>query len=153
MSVSATARAINAPPKQAVTFNPIGVIPLPAAASGDVAVLTMKVPIGYDGIITGQFNIYTGGFGGTFEEGSGDLIWRVLVYDPSLPRYLKDCGQILVSLGQVNKYQTVPGGLLVRSGNSIVYVVNAPNVTGNLPPAGTGSIICGLHGWLWPRTN
>ena len=148
MSVSATARAINAPPKQAVTFNPIGVIPLPAAVSGDVTVFTEKVPLGYDGIITGQFNVY---IGNGFIEGSGDLVWRVLVYDPSLPRYLKDCGQILVSLGQVNKYQTVPGGLLVRSGNAIKYVVNAPNTTGALPPAGTGSIICGLHGWFWPR--
>lgn len=149
MSVSATARAINAPPKQSVTFNPIGVIPLPDAASGDVTVLTMKVPIGYDGIITGQFNVYTQGFA----EGSGDLIWRVLVYDPSLPRYLKDCGQIIVTLGQVNKYQTIPGGLLVRSNNTVVYVCNAPNVTGGLPPAGTGSIICGIHGHLWPRRS
>lgn len=149
MALTATARALVEPPKQAVTFNPSGVIALPAAASGDVTVFTMQVPIGYDGIITGRFHTY---IGAGFVEGSGDLIWRVLVHDPALPRYLRDCGQIIVSLGKVNMHQSVPGGLLVRSGNSVLYVVNAPNVTGALPPAGTGNIICGLHGWFWPRT-
>lgn len=144
---SATARAIIAPPKGAIHFNPPGVIPLPAAASGDVEVFTMKVPIGYDGVITGQFNVFTQGWA----EGSGDLIWRVLVYDPIIPRYLRDCGQILVTLGSVARYQTVHGGLLVRSGNTIAYIVNAPNTFGSLPPAGTGNIICGLHGYIWPR--
>lgn len=144
---SATARAIIAPPKGAIHFNPSGVIALPAAASGDVEVFTMKVPIGYDGIITGQFNTFSQGWA----EGSGDLIWRVLVYDPIVPRYLRDCGQIIVTLGQVNIYQTVPGGLLIRSGNTVAYVVNAPNTFGSLPPAGTGNIIAGLHGWLWGR--
>jgi len=146
---SATARAIIAPPKGAIHFNPSGVIPLPAAASGDVEVFTMQVPLGYDGIITGQFNVFTQGWA----EGSGDLIWRILVYDPIVPRYLRDCGNIQVTLGKVNIYQTVPGGLLVRSNNRIAYIVNAPNAFGSLPPAGTGSIIAGLHGWLWPRVQ
>lgn len=145
---NAEARAVIAPPKGAVHFNPNGIIPLPAPVDGDVQVFALKVPLGYDGIITGQFNVY---IGNGFIEGSGDLIWRVLVYDPVIPRYLRDCGQIQATLGQVNIYATVPGGLLLRSGNTVAYVVNAPNTSGALPAPGTGNIICGIHGWLWPR--
>lgn len=133
---------------EAIAFDERNVIPLPDPADGNVSALSFKVPLGYDGIIIGQRNVYTQGF----NEGSGDLIWRVAVNFTSGPtRYLRDCGNILVTLGCVQKYLQVPGGLLVRSGNSVEYIVSAPNTGGSLPPAGTGFIICGLQGIFWPR--
>lgn len=130
-------------PKGGVVFNPVRAIPLPAPADGDVTVLSMRVPIGYDGIITAQFHTYTE----LFEQGSGDLVWRIKVNG----RYLRDCGEMLVTLGSVLDLSPVYGGLQLRSGNLVEYIVSAPNAGGSAPPPGTGNVITGLHGWFYPR--
>jgi hypothetical protein len=148
LDMSAAAQAVIVPPKGAVTFNPFNAIPLPSPASGENTLFTFQVPIGYDGIITGQSNGY---IGAGFIEGSGDIVWRIVVNNFGTRRYLKDCGAILVSLGKVNLYQTIPGGMRIYSGNAVSVVVTAPNTSGALPPAGTGQIFAGLHGYHWPR--
>jgi hypothetical protein len=137
------------PPSGAVQFSPRFAIPLPAPAAGDVTVFSFQVPIGYDGIILGQFNAFT--LGG-FVDGSGDLAWRVAVnLTLNATRFLRDCGNILVQLGTVKWYQYIQGGLRIYSGNTVSYIVTAPNTTGSLPAPGTGKIICGLRGFFWPR--
>lgn len=138
-------------PDGARTFNPRGIIPLPAPATGEVTLFNFPVPIGYDGIILGQSNGYINGGFGVFVEGSGDLVWRIPVNDGGTRRYLKDCGEILVSLGQVNLYQTIQGGLRVYSGNVVSMIVTAPNTSGNLPAPGIGQVFGALHGYVWPR--
>jgi len=140
------------PPYGAITFNPFKAIPLPAPAAGDVELFTFKVPIGYDGIITGQSNGFiVGNAGGAFIEGSGDLVWRIAVNRLDSLRYLKDCGSIIFSLGQVNNWQTAPGGLRLYSDNTVTFLVSAPNGSGSLPPPGFGQVFAGLHGWFYPR--
>jgi hypothetical protein len=139
------------PPSGAITFNPFKTIPLPAPAAGDVELFTFKVPIGYDGIITGQSNGFINNGAGAFIEGSGDIVWRIAVNQNSALRYLKDCGAIIFSLGQINNYQTAPGGLRLYSGNTVTVLVTAPNTSGALPPPGFGQVFAGLHGWYWPR--
>ncbi len=140
------------PPYGAVTFNEFKAIPLPAPAAGEVELFTFKVPIGYDGIITGQANGYIFGGAGAFVEGSGDIVWRIAVNENSAVRYLKDCGEILFSLGQVNNWLQAPGGLRIYSGNTVALIVTCPNITGSLPPPGTGQVFAGLHGWMYPRS-
>ena len=130
-------------PKGGATFNPNGAIPLPAALSGDVIIFSFKVPLGYDGIITAQYHGYTE----PFTEGSGDLAWRIRVDG----RYLRDCGDVLMTLGTSRTLSPVEGGLQLRSGNLVEYIVSAPNTSGLLPPPGTGNILAGLHGWFYPR--
>lgn len=139
------------PPFGAVTFNEFRTIPLPAATDGDVALFTFKVPLGYDGIITGQSNGFINQGGGAFIEGSGDLVWRIAVNENSALRYLKDQGAILFSLGQINNLQTALGGLRLYSQNTVSLIVAAPDVTGSLPPPGTGLVFASLHGWFYPR--
>jgi len=146
--MSAAALAQISPPYGALTFNPFKAIPLPAPAAGDVVLATFQVPIGYDGIITGQSNGY---IGAGFMEGSGDIVWRIAVNQNTALRYLKDCGAILFSLGQINNHQTVPGGMRLYSGDTVALIVTCPNTSGALPPAGTGQVFAGLHGWFYPR--
>lgn len=139
------------PPSGTIPFNHDKAIPLPAPATGEVTLFSFSVPLGYDGIVTGQSNGYINGGAGNFIEGSGDIAWRIPINNFGTRRYLKDCGNILVSLGMVNLYQTIPGGLRVYSGNAISYVVTCPNTSGSLPPAGTGLIFAAIHGYFFPR--
>lgn len=149
MSSGATALVQVTPPYGALTFNELQAIALPSPASGENVMFTFPVPLGYDGIITGQNNGY---IGNGFVEGSGDIVWRIAVYNATgAQRYLKDCGAILFTLGQLKNYQTVPGGIRLYSQNLVTIVVTCPNTSGSLPPPGTGQVFAGLHGWMWPR--
>jgi hypothetical protein len=132
-------------PAGAYTFNPDKAIPLPATAAVNVTVLSFRVPIGFDGILLAHYHAYRGG--GTFVEGSGDIIWRVRANG----RYLRDMGDMELSIGSPQTLSPVPGGLWLHSGNLVEYVVSAPNGSGSLPLPGEGNILAGLHGWFYPR--
>jgi hypothetical protein len=125
------------------TFNPQGAILLPAPTAGDTVIFQFAVPIGYDGMILGQYNTLTA----KFAQGSGDIVWRV----SSSNRYLRDRGNILVSFGTTRKLDPIPGGLLIRSGALIQFIVNAGNAGGSLPAPGSAYVLAGLHGVFWPR--
>jgi hypothetical protein len=135
---------VEAPPG-AVTFNPDKAIPLPNPVDVDDVILSFRVPIGFDGIILAQYHAYRGA--GTFVEASGDIIWRVRVNG----RYLRDMGNMQLSIGSPQTLSPVTGGLWLHSGNLVEYVVSAPNGSGNLPLPGQGNILAGLHGWFYPR--
>ncbi len=126
-----------------ITFNPVKTVPLPAPGDGDVVVLSFRVPYGYDGAILAQFHGFTQGF----TEGSGDIQWRIRADG----RYLRDCGDMELTIGSPKQLSPVYGGLQLRSGNLVEYVVSAPNTSGLLPPPGTGTILTGLHGLFYPR--
>ncbi len=130
-------------PKGGVTFNPAGAIPLPDPAGGLTVILSFRVPFSYDGIILGQYHGLTQGF----NEGAGDIVWRIRVDG----RYLKDCGEMLVTLGNPKQLSPIYGGLMVKSGNLVEYLVDAPNGGGSLPVPGMANVLAGLHGWFWPR--
>lgn len=132
-------------PYGAATFNPNKAIPLPDPATIDAVVLSFRVPLGYDGIVLGQYQCYRGG--GTFVEGSGDIVWRVRVNG----RYLRDMGNMQFTLGSPQRLSPCPGGLWLMSGNLVEYVVSAPNTSGSLPLPGQGNILASLHGWFFPR--
>jgi hypothetical protein len=138
------------PPEGAIAFNPTGAIPLPTVASGDNVIFQFRVPIGYDGVILGQYHGYitdpTAFPVPIFVEGSGDIVWRL----ESAGRFMRDCGLMEVSIGTLQNMSPIAGGLQVRSGDLIRYIVAAPNVTGALT-AGVGNVVAGLHGYFWPR--
>ena len=124
-------------------FNPQKAILLPDPAAGDVVIFEFDVPIGYDGMILGQYNTLSV----PFAQGTGDIVWRI----SSSGRYLRDRGNILVAFGTTRKLNPVPGGLLIRSGALIQFIVNASNAGGSLPAPGSVYVLAGLHGWFWPR--
>ena len=138
------------PPEGAIAFNPTGQLLLPTTASGDNVIFQTRVPIGYDGVILGQYHGYipdpTAFPVPNFVEGGGDIVWRL----EAAGRCMRDCGIMKVSIGSLKNMAPVAGGLQVRSGDLIQYVVAVPNTSGALTP-GVGYIVAGLHGYYWPR--
>jgi hypothetical protein len=130
-------------PAASIPFRKIAGIPTPLAASGDVVVLDFQVPAGYDGLLTGCFNVYTGP---GFLEGGGDIEWRVLVNKV----YAVWLGQILVTLGSRAQSYPIDGGVQIQSGQRIRYLVNVPNGSGGILPLNS-QIVCGLEGLYYAR--
>ena len=129
-------------PSGAAQFNKSGPISLPAP-SADTQILTMRVPFGYDGILKGHWHLFSQGF----DEGSGDLVWRIRVNG----RFLRDMGQMLFTMGSLQHVSPCPGGLWLHSGNLVEYLASAPNTGGSLPVPGQGCVLAGLRGWFYPR--
>jgi hypothetical protein len=131
-------------PQDYIPFRKVTAIPTPLAAAGDVEVLNFQVPPGYDGVIAGLFNVYTGP---GFREGNGDIEWRLIVNRT----YAVHLGQIMVTLGSQDTCYPVDGGIFIQSGTRIRYIVNVPNLSGGILPLAS-QIVCGLEGLFYART-
>lgn len=132
-------------PKNAVRFNEIDSIVLPGIAlqGTDVIVLQHRVPLGYDGVIKGVVNQFTGT---GFVDGSGLLTWRI----QANRRWLKDYGNITTTLGSLQYNQEAYGdGIRVYSDQLITYYVNVQaGADAFLQP--DGRVVCALQGWFYP---
>jgi hypothetical protein len=124
-------------------FRKVGTVPTPLAATGDVEVLAFQVPHGYDGVIAGLVNLYTGP---GFQDGSGDLEWRLAINRV----YATHLGQVLVTLGSQQQPFTVDGGIPVQSGTWVRYLVAAPNLSGAILPL-VSQIVCEVEGLFYAR--
>jgi len=130
-------------PAQGKRFSKISSIPLPAADATDNIVTTFSVPTGYDGCIVGVVNMYTGQ---GFQEGSGDLTWRLRINQ----RWVKDYGVITTTIGSLQIPYTVNvGQILLESDQVVRYYVNRSVASGG--NINGGRIICAMFGWWWPR--
>ena len=130
-------------PGNSIPFRKLGGIPTPLAAAGDVEVLSFQVPAGYDGLIAGLFNVYTGP---GFLDGGGDIEWRLLINKV----YAVHLGRVLVTLGSRQGPFPVEGGIQVQSGNRVQYIVSVPNLSGGILPLNS-QIVCGLEGLFYAR--
>lgn len=118
-------------------MNP-GTIPTPAiSATVWTDVISIIVPNGYDGVFDGVLNKYNG-LG--FIDGSGDLIWRILVNGQAVRNY----DNILIQLG--NDSITGKTRIRVKSADVVQFQVTNANLIG----AGT-QIFCFLGGWYYPN--
>lgn len=130
-------------PQQGRRFQEIATLPLAAfVLNVDQVVLTFRVPLGYDGVITGNTQRF---LGVGFVEGSGDIEWRIQLSR----RYAPDYGDSLTSLGDL----TMPvrfsgGGIRIYSHQTINYIVRITNFA-LLDP--NGRLLCALFGWFYPR--
>lgn len=109
------------------------------AVGVDTEVLQFVVPDGFDGIIRRLSNNYTGP---NFVQGSGQLIWRLLVDRMVVKNY----GQILIEMGSIHHPRDTDG-ILVRSGQVVRYMVTCSDAA----LVGTTGIICSLAGYFWPK--
>lgn len=144
-------------PSEGRRFRPITYTPLTSFQTAgvfngvDTIVLQMRVPLGYDGVISDVVMNFTGS---GFAEGSGNIIWRLAAdYLPAAGvatggRYLRDMGNIKTSLGSLTQPQPVPrGGLRVYSYDYVtMYCAIAPGAT-----VANGMILASISGWVWPR--
>lgn len=158
-----TQRKYNSPPwvsmpSEGRRFRPIESAPLTdfqtlgVFNATDVVVLQMRVPLGYDGVIS---DVVCGFSGSGFVEGSGDIVWRLAAdYLPlgggdfTGGRYLRDMGNVTTSLGSLIQPSPVPrGGLRILS-NDLVTVYCAISAAATVA---NGNIIVSLGGWHYPR--
>ncbi len=130
-------------PTQGRRFQEINSVPLAVfVLNTDLAVLTFQVPVGYDGVISGNTNRF---IGPGFVEGSGDIEWRIQLSR----RYAPDYGLVLTSLGDLTA--PVPfsgGGIRIYSHQTIRYIARITNFA-LLDP--NGRVMCALYGWFFPR--
>lgn len=133
----------NAVPPGSVPLNKVQGIVTPGPGAGDQVVLQTRVPLGYDGLLAGIFHFYTGN---GFQQGSGDILWRVQVNQ----RYLENLGNIEFTLGSPQSPCPLTEGQILLSGQTLRYIVRVPNLSG-LIQVGQSQIACGLVGFFWPR--
>ena len=130
-------------PPNGERFQVTDTIPLPAINT-DTAVVTYRVPVGWDGVING---IVDRVIGLGFIEGSGDVFWRIR----SNLRYFKDYGEITTSLGDLTNPCTLyGGGYRIYSGQNISYLVDL-TAAGQAHIDPNALILCSLSGWIYPR--
>lgn len=131
-------------PSQGKRFSYIQSIPLPTSGYGtDQLVLSWSVPLGYDGVINYIVQNYTGQ---GFQEGGGDLTWRLSLNE----RYVKNLGNTTTSIGTLVSGPISPNTtIILLSGQLVQYFVNvAPSAQSDLSG---GRVITSTWGWFWPR--
>lgn len=128
-------------------FDVIRDIATPDSNDTETVVLSYQIPFGFDGVILGIGNLFSGG---TFEEGSGDLVWRIRVGQPGTSgRPVRNYSNIRTSMGGFSAPRDVFGGILVHSEDYITYTVT--HASGSpIVPGGT-VVICNVAGFYWPR--
>lgn len=110
------------------------------AVNVNTSLIEFRIPIGWDGVINRIYHTYTG-LG--FEDGSGQLYWRLRVGS----RYARNLGSIPFLYGSIASPFAIPGyGILVYSNQKVSYEVEKTDASIN-----NGNIICGVVGWIWPR--
>jgi len=124
-------------------FHVTGTITTPDAAAGDVLVCQARVPYGYDALLAYIYQIYQGS---GFEQGSGDIVWRIRRNQ----FWLKQLGNNPYQLGSVQNPLPLTEGQIILSGSLFSYYVNVPNLSGMIQ-VGASLISCGMLGFYWPR--
>lgn len=139
-------------PKEGRRFKPISTLLISTAVpftGADIVVLSERVPVGYDGVITDVVcEVVPDGTGVTgFVEGSGDISWRLSADQ----RFLRDMGNLQVSVGSLTNPSPVPrGALRVYSHDLLEFsVAFAVGAEARLNP--NARIVCSITGWYYPR--
>lgn len=130
-------------PDGAVEFYERGSIVTPAPAATPTTVMQFVVPTGYLGIIYGVLLHYTGT---GFVEGSGDIVWRVMIGNAWAAPGLGNC---LFQLGTVGQCLSLTDYLPANSNQRISVSVQVPNTSGNIQ-VGASRILATLQGWYYP---
>jgi hypothetical protein len=111
----------------------------PALGTNDFPILSVRVPEGMQMVVKSVANGY---IGAAFNEGSGDLIWRLAVDGAFSPGF----DNITTSLGDFKQPRDIRGAIVARSGQLVEYRVS---VVANVATAGT-QVFATLDGWFAP---
>ena len=133
------------PPKNAVRWQPRADLTIPVVpAAADQAVLSERIPLGYDGTLIAITTVWNGT---GFVEASGDITWRVKIDGRFVPFF----EAITVSLGSLTVPFDVAGqGITLLSGQLVQIFANfLPGSEGRLNVG--GKTICAASAYIWPR--
>jgi hypothetical protein len=131
-----------AAPPGAQPFDIQGILTTPALGTVDAVVLTYTIPFGWDAVIRGISNRYTGP---GFSEGGGDLIWRIYVNRAAAKNY----DNIRVTFGTGDQNRKVDGNGIRVFGTEVVEYTVSVDAAAAIPIAGT-RIIVGISGYEYP---
>jgi hypothetical protein len=130
-------------PLQGKRFSEIKSIPLPNPTGVDTLVGSFMVPAGFDGVGVAVIFNYTGQ---GFQEGSGDITWRLQLNQ----HFVKDYGNVQTQLGSLQTpYNQNSGQILLLANQEVQFWVNIS--TASLGNLNGGRIIASLWGWYYPR--
>ena len=127
------------PPVGSDPFDATGVATVDVVG-GQVTILTLLVPYGYDGVIKRFYHNY---LGAGYVDGSGTLIWRILADG----RPIKNFGNIITQMGNAFTPR-VTDGIRIFTGQTITYIVYHAS-DGIL----TDNCAASLAGYFYPRTG
>jgi hypothetical protein len=128
-------------------FDVIESIQTPPANGVETVVLQYLIPFGFDGVILGIANYFTGT---GFVESSGDLIWRIRRGIPGIGgSTVRNYSAITTTMGSPLGTREVFGGILVTSEDYITYTVT--NRAGGPIIPSNNRIVCNIAGFYWPR--
>lgn len=130
-------------PTGMIEFWKPGRIVTPAPGS-DYLVAEFTVPTGFAGMLYG---IHLGYTGTGFVEGSGDILWRVMIGNAWAAKGL---GQVTTQLGTPYQCLQLTDYIKVKSNQTIRVLVNVPNLSG-LIQVGASKILSTLQGWYFPQ--
>ncbi len=134
------------PPPNFENIDKFTYTPIPALNVESV-ILTFVVPAGRNGIIYKVANNFVGA---GWVEGSGDIVWRILV-DGTPPPGATDYENILGSLGNPASPTQIPGFRIYENQKLTFEVFNNPaGAGGGVLPAGQ-LIGARFIGWDYPR--
>lgn len=132
-------------------FREVTTIARPVVAGVDTALATFRVPPGYDALLLTITCLWVDAVPPTpltFQNGSGELTWRVQVNG----RYfLKNLGAIQTERGDLSQpYPLEGGGYRIPENDTVSMVVSlSAAALGSLDP--NGRITGGLSGWFYPK--
>lgn len=111
------------------------IVPAPVMGTMDYPVVSFSVPAGYTAAIKRHRHAY---IGAGFNEGSGELIWRISVDGINAPGY--------DNMTTTAQDEEIMGAILAQSGQLVEYTIS---VFGAALP---DDILCGLRGFFYPQT-
>lgn len=115
----------------------------PAPGTSDFAVVSFVVPNGWNAALWGIANVYTAA---GFDEGSGDLIWRISVDGAYAPGF----DAITTTLGNTSDSRKLQGPIIAKGNQLVVYTVSV-SATAPFPTGLAAKIICTFDGWIYPQ--
>lgn len=146
---------LNAPPfdmmpSDAIRLNVPGNVPLSSlVANTDNVILQYTVPFGFEGIINENLHLFViqPGGGPPYQDGSGGLVWRLLINQYLVTYYTAMNTQMGSLSNSGAMYHT--GGIRIKSNQTITYAVDptAPALAGLDP---NGQFVAGFRGWIYP---
>jgi len=119
-----------------------GSIATPAPGSTDTTVLEVIVPDGWIAVIKAVSNDYANN---SFQEGAGDLIWRISI-DGLFPPGFEN---IKTRLGSIAQPLNLPGAIIAIGGQTVKYTVSV-DAAATIPTGSTVYTHCSLDGYLVP---
>jgi len=132
-------------PATGKAFHHEQVVDTPAVGTSDYAVVAVTVPYGWTMAIK---DIHCRYMGSGFQDGSGDLIWRLSVDDAFQPGY----DDIRTSLGSAGQpYSLGSAAILAYSNQLVKFTVSVDAGTG-IPTGSAAQLLCMIGGWYYPES-